>query len=66
MALFGTVRSSLQVCKTETLQAAYKLAKENDGAPGIDGVTFRSVESAGRAQLQRAKEASSDVCAATW
>ena len=41
----------VHVCKTETLQAAYKLAKENDGAPGIDGVTFRSVESAGRAEF---------------
>jgi RNA-directed DNA polymerase len=39
----------VHVCKAETLQAAYKLAKENDGAPGVDGVTFESVESAGRA-----------------
>jgi RNA-directed DNA polymerase len=38
----------VHVCKLETLQAAYKLAKENNGAPGIDGVTFESVESAGR------------------
>jgi len=37
----------VHVCKIETLQAAYKLAKENNGAPGIDGMTFRSVESAG-------------------
>lgn len=41
----------VHVCKTETLQAAYKLAKENNGAPGIDGVTFGSVESAGRAEF---------------
>jgi RNA-directed DNA polymerase len=41
----------VHVCKTETLQAAYKLAKENNGAPGIDGVTFDSVESAGRAEF---------------
>ena len=47
----------VHVCKTETLQAAYKLAKENDGAPGIDGVTFRSVESAGRAEfLEQVRE----------
>ena len=27
------------VCKRETLQEAYEMAKKNDGAPGIDGVT---------------------------
>ena len=41
----------VHICKTETLQAAYKLAKENNGAPGVDGVTFGSVESAGRAEF---------------
>ena len=41
----------VHVCKFETLQAAYKLAKENHGAPGIDGVTFDSVESAGREEF---------------
>ncbi|MCP4964528.1 MAG: group II intron reverse transcriptase/maturase [bacterium] len=41
----------VHVCKMETLQAAYKLAKENNGAPGIDGVTFESVESSGRAEF---------------
>jgi RNA-directed DNA polymerase len=41
----------VHVCKIGTLQAAYKLAKENNGAPGIDGVTFESVESAGRAEF---------------
>jgi RNA-directed DNA polymerase len=41
----------VHVYKMETLQAAYKLAKENNGAPGIDGVTFESVESAGRAEF---------------
>jgi RNA-directed DNA polymerase len=47
----------VHVCKMETLQAAYKLAKENNGAPGIDGVTFESVESAGRAEfLERLRE----------
>ena len=41
----------VHVCKMETLQSAYKLAKENNGAPGVDGVTFESVESAGRAEF---------------
>jgi RNA-directed DNA polymerase len=35
------------VCKLETLQAAYELAKKNNGAPGIDGVTFEAIEQAG-------------------
>ena len=35
------------VCKTETLQEAYKLAKRNKGAPGIDGVTFDALEAQG-------------------
>jgi hypothetical protein len=30
----------VHVRKTETLQEAYQMAKSNDGAPGIDGVTF--------------------------
>src|SRR5712664_1813877 len=28
----------------ETLRAAYEMAKRNDGAPGIDGVTFEAIE----------------------
>ncbi len=28
----------VHICKTEALYAAYRLAKENNGAPGIDGV----------------------------
>ena len=35
------------VCKMETLQWAYRDAKENNGAPGIDGVTFDDIEKAG-------------------
>ena len=37
----------IHVCKMETLQWAYRNAKENDGAPGIDGVTFDDIERAG-------------------
>jgi RNA-directed DNA polymerase len=37
----------VHVCKRETLQEAYLLAKANDGAPGIDGVTFAAVEAGG-------------------
>ncbi len=31
----------------ETLRTSYKLAKENKGAPGVDGVTFEEIESTG-------------------
>ena len=37
----------VHVCKRETLAEAYRLAKENDGAPGIDGVTFEAIEAEG-------------------
>jgi RNA-directed DNA polymerase len=37
----------VHVCKMETLQRAYKAAKQNNGAPGIDGVTFEAIEQAG-------------------
>jgi RNA-directed DNA polymerase len=37
----------VHVVKLETLHAAYKIAKENSGAPGIDGVTFEAIEAAG-------------------
>src|SRR2546426_7317269 len=37
----------IQVCKRETLQEAYQMAKSNDGAPGIDGVTFEAIEESG-------------------
>jgi RNA-directed DNA polymerase len=37
----------VHVCKRETLLEAYRLAKRNSGAPGIDGVTFEAVESGG-------------------
>jgi len=37
----------VHVCKMETLRAAYEMAKENDGAPGIDGVTFEAIETQG-------------------
>src|SRR5947209_16031811 len=37
----------VHVSKLETLRAAYAVAKQNDGAPGIDGVTFEAIEAAG-------------------
>jgi RNA-directed DNA polymerase len=37
----------VHVCKLETLRAAYALSQENDGAPGIDGVTFAAIEAQG-------------------
>jgi RNA-directed DNA polymerase len=37
----------VHVCKMETLQEAYETAKSNDGAPGVDGVTFEAIEENG-------------------
>ena len=37
----------VHVCKMETLREAYQMAKSNDGAPGIDGVTFDAIEESG-------------------
>ena len=37
----------VHVCKRETLREAYRLAKSNGGAPGIDGVTFGAIEAEG-------------------
>jgi len=34
----------VHVCKMEMLQEAYAMAKKNNGAPGIDGVTFEDIE----------------------
>src|SRR2546427_12704579 len=35
------------VGELETLRAGYDLAKRNNGAPGLDGVTFEAIEAAG-------------------
>jgi RNA-directed DNA polymerase len=37
----------VHVCKMETLHEAYRMAKKNNGAPGIDGVTFEAIETSG-------------------
>jgi RNA-directed DNA polymerase len=37
----------VHVCKRESLREAYQLAQHNDGAPGIDGVTFEAIEAEG-------------------
>jgi len=37
----------VHVCKKETLREAYRMAKSNNGAPGIDGVTFEAIEESG-------------------
>ena len=39
------------VTKEETLHEAYRLAKKNNGAPGMDGVTFKKIEAAGLEQF---------------
>ncbi len=37
----------VHVCKMETLQEAYQMTKSNNGAPGIDGITFNAIEESG-------------------
>ncbi len=37
----------VHVCKLETLHEAYRMAKQNGGAPGVDGVTFAAIEEGG-------------------
>ena len=39
----------VHVCRTETLAEAYRIAKRNGGAAGIDGQSFADIESAGLA-----------------
>jgi len=37
----------VHICKRETLYEAYRMAKDNNGAPGLDGVAFEAIELAG-------------------
>jgi len=47
----------VHVCKIETIEEAYRQAKANNGAPGIDGVSFKDIEEQGReAFLQAIQE----------
>ena len=39
----------VHITKIETLEEAYRIAKSNGGAPGIDGQKFEDIETAGRA-----------------
>ena len=44
----------VHVTKMETLREAYRLAKRNGGAPGIDELSFAHIESAGRDKFLKA------------
>jgi RNA-directed DNA polymerase len=41
----------VHIAKMETLEEAYRIAKRNGGAPGIDGQTFEDIEAAGLASF---------------
>src|SRR5260370_3705604 len=44
----------VHITKIETLEEAYRIAKGNGGAPGIDGQSFAGIEYAGRAAFLEA------------
>ena len=47
----------IHICKMETLREAYRMAKSNNGASGIDGVTFAAIEESGpEAFLQQIRD----------
>ena len=35
------------ICKMETLEEAYRMARRNNGKPGVDGVTFKRIDEEG-------------------
>lgn len=35
------------ICKVETLERAYYMARKNNGSPGVDGVSFQEIEEIG-------------------
>jgi len=41
----------VHISRTETLEEAYRIAKRNGGAPGIDGQSFADIELQGRADF---------------
>jgi RNA-directed DNA polymerase len=48
----------VHICKRETLHVAYLQARKNNGAPGIDGMTFEAIEASGVEQfLEQIREA---------
>ena len=60
----------VHVAKPETLRAAYDPVKRNNGAPGIEGVTFGAIEAAGveafLAQLRDELVAPTGRCGTGW
>jgi RNA-directed DNA polymerase len=54
----------VHVSKLDTLYEAYALAKANDGAPGVDGVTFEAIEERGVETFL--KEIQEELCSRTY
>src|SRR5579862_9426939 len=54
----------VHVCKMETLWEAYILVKANNGAPGIDGMTFDDIEQVGEEEFL--KQIREELCTQTY
>jgi hypothetical protein len=45
-----------KICRADILDHAYRLARANAGAPGVDGVTFAQIEAEGVEFDERGRE----------
>jgi RNA-directed DNA polymerase len=54
----------VHLVKPETLESAYAEVRRNKGSPGVDGVSFEQIESAGRGEFLM--ELSADLSARTY
>jgi len=55
-----------KVCRSDTLLAAWRVARSKNGAPGVDGVSFRDIETAEGGVEQFLAELQQDLCSRTY
>jgi RNA-directed DNA polymerase len=39
-----------KICRPDVMEEAYQRCRENDGSPGVDGITFKQIETEGQQQ----------------